>query len=389
MKKIILNENQLRYLIEVLDTQGLFNIVDKDYISKFCKKGLKKFELGKNPWCFLKEMRTNVSDDLKKSLNNSIEIMFNFYKRPYTKVLPKIIELSLNEAYKERAISFLKSIADFINNPEFDNDKTKKALKSLGELDVIPEDYLSKILENARMKEYSKYEKSFEGQNFDIRRGKLTLNYKCGDFIDEKNFTNVVKKIKQNPKLFDNLIQILQNCLQQSFVNENAKQKGDLITKTDLFTEKQGIKTKIFSTNSSFEVKKMDYGVDSYLSEFFSIFKNKSTLSLKPDYLEIYNKIIQSLFEWCQKNGTNFLNMVSQNLSGIIFENNIIVPMKYIQLYWSNRGQKGCDEKRLSIRFKVSNQNQIIGYKYTKDSDVIEEILLNVTNSNKKEDICT
>ena len=388
MKQIILSESQLKFLVEVLDTQKLFDVTDKDYISKFCKKGEKKFEFGKNPWCKLKEMRTLVSDELKTSLNDSIEVIFNFYKRPYTKVLPKIIELSLTEAYKERAISFLKSIADFISNPEFDNDKTKKSLKQLGNLEEIPEGYLSKILENVRMKEYSKYEKSFEGANFDVKRGKLSLDYKCGDFIDEKNFTNVIKKIKENPEAFDYFINTLQNCLKQSFVKENAQQKGDLITKTDLFVEKQGIKTKIFSANSSFEVKKMDYGVDSYLSEFFSIFKSRAKLALKPDYLEIYNAIIQKLFEWCQKNGKDFLRMISDNLSGIVFEDNILVPMKYIELYWSNRGQKGCDEKRLSIRFKISNQGQVIAYKYTKDSDILEQVVLNVTNSNKKEDIC-
>ena len=49
-------------------------------------------------------------------------------------------------------------------------------------------------------------------------------------------------------------------------------------------------------------------------------------------------------------------------MSGIIYEGDLIVPIEYIDLYWSNKGQRGCDEKRLSIRFRIKPEYNRIDF---------------------------
>jgi hypothetical protein len=387
MKKIILTENQLRLIVEKFKGPTLFDVSDEDYINKYCTKGIKKFEKN-NPWCDLKKIRNEVGADLVEELNKSIKILYNFYKRPYKGVLPKIIQLSLTEAYKERTISFLKAIAEFIQDKSFKDHKVRKALKSLQNQDSIDSNYLIKLLELARMAEYSKYEESFVGPNFDLRRGKLQLNYKCEELIQHNNFFDIIKKLKSNPEVFENYFDIITKCISQSF--PNTKGKGDLVSKNPLYIIENQNKVEIFPTNSSFEVKKMDYGVDSYLSEFFSVFKKTALIDLKPEYLPTYNNLMQKLYEWCEKNGSSFLGGIKSSLAGIIFDNNIIIPIDFIDLYWSNRGQKDCDEKRLTIRFKVKDGVNITGYKYTKDSEILEKIEnIQIPSKDKKFLVCT
>jgi hypothetical protein len=52
---------------------------------------------------------------------------------------------------------------------------------------------------------------------------------------------------------------------------------------------------------------------------------------------------------------------------GIFFDKNIVVPIEYINIYWSDKGQKQCKEKRLSIRFKIVDKN-VVSYIYDKNS---------------------
>lgn len=386
MRKIILTEDQLRLIVEKIKEPTLFDLGEEDFINKYCAKGVKKFE-NKNPWCELKELRNLVGEDLAQDLNNSIKVLFNFYKRPYKGVLPKIIELSLTEAYKERTISFLKAIAEFIGDKSFKDHKVRKALKSFQNQDSIDSNYLVKLLELARMAEYSKYEESFVGPNFDLKRGRLQLSYKCEELTKHDNFFDIVKTLKSNPEVFDSYFELITKCISQSF--SKTEGKGDLVSKSPLYIIENENKVEIFPPNSSFEVKKMDYGVDSYLSEFFSVFKKTELIDLKPEYLPTYNNLMQKLYEWCEKNGARFIEGVKSSLAGIVFDNNTIIPIEFIDLYWSNRGQKGCDEKRLTIRFKVKDGVTVAGYKYTKDSEILQKIEnIRIPSKDKKFLVC-
>lgn len=75
-------------------------------------------------------------------------------------------------------------------------------------------------------------------------------------------------------------------------------------------------------------------------------------------------------------------------MAGIIYENNLIVPIDKIDLYWSNKGQRGCAEKRLSIRFRIKpNLNVIQTYKYLGNS-MVEKIILDVPRNERVQIIC-
>jgi hypothetical protein len=55
----------------------------------------------------------------------------------------------------------------------------------------------------------------------------------------------------------------------------------------------------------------------------------------------------------------------------MFFENNIVVPIQHIKLYWSNKGQKTCAESRLSIRFKIVDKN-VVSYIYDRESNELQ-----------------
>ena len=57
------------------------------------------------------------------------------------------------------------------------------------------------------------------------------------------------------------------------------------------------------------------------------------------------------------------INKISDNVDGIMYDRNIIVLKRDIEFYWSNKGQRGCDERRLSIRFRIKNSN-VTAYTY-------------------------
>jgi hypothetical protein len=118
----------------------------------------------------------------------------------------------------------------------------------------------------------------------------------------------------------------------------------------------------------------MDPFVDSYLSEFLSIFKETEKIQFKGEYIGIYNELIQRLYEWLisSEEANAYIEKVKSQITGIIYENDIIVPIKYIDLYWSNKGQRGCDEKRLSIRFKIKNDvgSEIQTYRFINSNEL-------------------
>jgi len=102
----------------------------------------------------------------------------------------------------------------------------------------------------------------------------------------------------------------------------------------------------------------------------------------------VYNKIISYIFNNIKEGGVGeqFLVLIRKNLKGIIFEENVLVPMENIEIYWSNKGQSGCKEKRLSIRFKVVKNG--ITYIYNPQSNELELNTKPVSNISFKKIIC-
>jgi hypothetical protein len=142
-----------------------------------------------------------------------------------------------------------------------------------------------------------------------------------------------------SPEEFKELLENIKDCISSSLDNEIVI-KSDIVSKTPLYVMDNGQKVEVFPKGSNFEVKLMDTNIDSYLSEFFSIFKSKEVSEQKGVYLEVYNSVIKGIYSWVKNKGQKYLDNIKNNMSGIVFENYTIVPIEYIEFYWSNIGQK-------------------------------------------------
>ena len=380
--KILISESQLIRLTEkYLDQDEMF---DDDYLNTLYKETRKK----NNSAIKLLALRSSLTDQkLLTDLNRSIETLYKFFNRKNSGLLPKILELSLID--RNKTINDLKVIADFINDEEFKDDVTKKQLLKLRNMTEVPDD-LEDILKNAREKEYSKYEKEFEGDYFDLKRTALSLQYKCGEDLDN-NFLEKIQRFKSvSTDYFKKLLLKIKNCVKSS-LSDKVVIKSDIVSKTPLYVMDNGVKTEVFPSDSNFEVKKMDVNIDSYLSEFFSIFKQSKNKQYKGSYLEIYNSVIRGLYEWIEGEGQEYLDSIKNNMEGIVYENYTIVPINYIDFYWSNVGQRGCGELRLSIRFRIKQEYQnktIDAYIFNKNSDILEKKQLYVPKKEVEKVVC-
>ena len=78
-------------------------------------------------------------------------------------------------------------------------------------------------------------------------------------------------------------------------------------------------------------------------------------------------------------------------MKGIVYENYTIVPIEYIDFYWSNVGQKRCDELRLSIRFRIKSEYEnktIEVYVFNRTSDILEKKQLQVSKRAVEKVVC-
>jgi hypothetical protein len=216
--KILISESQLIRLTEkYLDQDEMF---DDDYLNTLYKETRKK----NNSAIKLLALRSSLTDQkLLTDLNRSIETLYKFFNRKNSGLLPKILELSLID--RNKTINDLKVIADFINDEEFNDDVTKKQLLKIRNMSIVPDD-LEDILKNVREKEYSKYEKEFEGDYFDLKRTALSLQYKCGENLDN-NFLEKIQRFKSvSTDDFKKLLLKIKNCVKSSLSNKVAINLG-------------------------------------------------------------------------------------------------------------------------------------------------------------------
>jgi hypothetical protein len=298
-------------------------------------------------------------------------------------MFPTIVDLSL--VSKEKTGEFLKLISDFIDNEDFTEDETRKILRKQKNTKSIPND-TEDLLRAARAKEYAKYEKRFEGKHFKKKSTRLQLNYHCSDDAKEK-LVDTLLKVHNEEQTLNFLFFRITNCLVNSFKSGTYYIKADVESTEDL-KDKEG--NVIFPSGTNFEIKKLDPFIDSYLSEFFSIFKQTENIDQRGVIGKLYNELIDKIYTWLDTNvqAEKYLEKVKDQMGGIIYDEEFIVPTKYIELYWSNKGQRGCDEKRLAIRFRINPEfNVVNGYKYV-DEDTLENLDLTVPPDEKKYVIC-
>ena len=336
----------------------------------------------KGPFCRLNHMSIFLDEETRTDLEVAMEILSDYFRFRKVGLFPKIVDLALRDG--GRTVNYLKLLADFISDDKFDETETKRVLNKQKNSKKIPTN-LEDLLTQARRLEHQSYENRFHGEYFDKNPTFLRLDYRCGDDPKDRLFT-LLKQIKSDEKTIDIVYNQIINCVQNSLNNGTYYLKADVVSKKDLKYDDKVI----FKAGTYFEVKKMDPFIDSYLSEFFSVFKETSLSKLRGEYLEVYNNLIQKVYDWLTSNpdAIEYLNKVKSQMGGIIYDYDTIVPIEHIDLYWSNKGQRSCDEKRLSIRFRIKdNINEIKTFRF-KDSETLIPIIKKVPYTEKQKVIC-
>jgi len=380
-----LNEN-----LGIWDNRGLRTVTDLPTNTVVKKKSktptiLKKLCFNQKegkPFCSLEKMSESLSEDDNVDLEVAMETLSSYFRLKNVGLFPRIVELALQD--EGRTVSYLKLIADFIVDDKYDKSETKKILNKQRNSKIVPHN-VEDLLNQARTLEHQKYEEKFIGDYFEKKPTFLRLNYYCDDDAKDTLFT-LLTKIGSEAKTIDIVFEQMIKCIQKSLTQGSYYLKADIVSKKDLKFSGETI----FPSGTHFEVKKMDPFIDSYLSEFFSIFKETEKIQFKGKYIEMYNELIQRIYEWLISNpdAESYLNKVKSQIGGIVYEYDTIVPIEYIDLYWSNKGQRGCNEKRLSIRFKIKeNVNEIKTFRF-KNTEELGSITKKVPYTEKEKVIC-
>ena len=133
-----------------------------------------------------------------------------------------------------------------------------------------------------------------------LTRTVLQLEYNCTDDIDMTliKLLEVIKKSDDDKKYekFNEIFNKVTDCL-YSFMNSDDKViKADALY--DLESPMMYDGKPVIVPGDYIEIKKMDPEVDSYLSEFFSIFKqSKLAKTKKKDYIILYNYFVEDYNE--------------------------------------------------------------------------------------------
>ena len=373
--------------MRIIITRDQYRILSEGYekiprIHSLCEQS-KKRKVDNSPFCRLEDLRSNIkSGHLLSRLDEAIEILDAFFIRKNNGSFPSLINKALED--EGRTVYFINSVAEFIQDPEFNNDQTKRKLIKVRKSSDLPVDYDS-LLTQVRYKEHQKFEKDLEGTEFKKHATSLSLSYKCGETENTSTFLDLLKKVTNKEITLSGLLFQMKGCIARSMNNGNGFIKSDVKSISDLYHESK----LIFPKDSIFEAKKMDPLIDSYLSEFFAIFKNKAAIEVKGQYIDLYREVIKNVFNWISVKGVDYLNKVRDNMAAVIFQGNIVVPIEYVELYWSNKGQRGCDEPRLSIRFRINPQYKIItAYKYTNGNSELEKVEMKVERQDTEKIIC-
>ena len=361
-KKEKLDENKhFNYIMEQI------NDGDKkeDFIYYLCNQATKR-KLKSSPFCDLKTYydQTPAKEKVLSAILTIHKFLVEGTHGLNRGAFPRLVRIALNT---EDPAQTLYIIAEFINDKTYDKDETKIKLKKYKGKDYAPlnlDDFLTVI----RSKEYSQYEDSLTKNELKLTRTVLQLEYNCTDDIDMTliKLLEVIKKSDDDKKYekFNEIFTKVTDCL-YSFMNSDDKViKADALY--DLESPMMYDGKPVIVPGDYIEIKKMDPEVDSYLSEFFSIFKqSKLAKTKKKDYIILYNYFVDMLFEWILTNGEVYRQTVLDGMSGIIYDKNVFVPRDQIDVYWSNKGQRGCDERRLSLRFRLKpGLKNMVGYVY-------------------------
>lgn len=244
---------------------------------------------------------------------------------------------------------------------------------------------IEQYLNLTKNRSYNLYEKSFEKGPF--KRINKIYNLKYREALEEKGFKKLLDKAYNQiyastdsdidyygviEGLSDKLITAI-----HSLYRKGDAVKADLVALQDI-KDINGFT--VIPSGGYVEVKMRDYHLDSYLSEYFSIYKESD---IHPKYktnemVKIYNDVINSLYKKIKTSTLPILEDITSNFYGIFFGEHsyegkmlpVFIPSKYIDIYWSNKGKvETTKQLRLSIRYRL-NSESLEGYLYDRERSI-------------------
>lgn len=330
-------------------------------------------------YCELVGILDSLQELPRQETYNAIKDIYNFFK-PEKKDNRTLFKKTIQAVLKnENPSNALNLISKFLRDPEFDKDGIKRALYDFRHSDGdIPQDVLEDFLKRARFKEYTKYENSFAGNNFDVVRGSIKFSHGYED-----TFWKVVLGVSTKKYDIDTVVKTVAQTILTTDITKLIN-KADLTVKNDLMVGDKVIVPK----GGKIEVKKLDYELDSYFSEFFAIYKNKlPDIAYTDEFIETYNEIIDGVYTIVKEKGQHLIDAIVNGFSAIMYDGNLLVMKDDIQLYWSNKGQRGCNEHRLSIRYRLVKP-EIMAYIYNSKTHSNQLIPQEISVDVKPEVVC-
>jgi hypothetical protein len=307
-------------------------------------------------YCQLYQLSQNLEGHLKERLDKDLNDIYDFLRkdlkvdnrRKFHGLIWKILD-------HDNPANSINLVANYVRNTD-NVDEVVKTLNSFRKK-FVGEEGLEEFLKKAKFSEYTKYETSFVGHHFHRHPTFLRLKYKSNS--DDKHIIDLIEDILMGRDKLSNVVAELYQSIRDNYSAEEMV-KGDLICIKPLF-DSDG--NEVIKVGESVEVKKLDYQADSYLSEFFSIYKRKDLPEhvYTDEFLEVYNKVIDGLFTAFQINGGDILEDIKKDFAGIMYDGNQFIKDSDIDFYWSNKGRSTCKQHRLSIRYRI-NKPIVIGY---------------------------
>jgi hypothetical protein len=358
-------------------------------------KGTKTRERGLE----LKKMLSSIEgledkETFEKYFRKIAELISKYKSK--TIAIKKLAEIVYDLAQKDINVAKqqIEDIIKIFEDPRFADKHKNRLIKILTDRGNVDLDNFY----NETKRAYADYENSFaEGENspFSIYRTSpqlkvlLLKDYSYNNMvISAREFNSQDSDISKVLYLIEKLISVkiygdandiiskiissLSFTFNFNYSPENVK--ADLMLRDSLIYEDRITKkvVRIAQKGGLMEIKYKKFKEPSYLSEFFKIDASNVNYSLIIEGLSKIPKItdvktafkvfMSSLIGNLKKtmvttDGEKIIEHLTNNLSGIIFKDNIFIPKSDISFYWNSVGYANRD--RLSIWYKVSGNPTI------------------------------
>jgi hypothetical protein len=311
-----------------------------------------------------------------KRLNQLLSSLLSLDETDMYNKMDAVIKIFNDDRFKVGDMKALMKILLSDDNIDF-NEFYNKAIKTYREYElsfvegddqkVFTEYFTSPRLEVVMRGDYNYGNVGFSKNEF---------NYQKTDVLKAKYLLtklSQIKSFKPAEQIIEEVISNIKFGIVFDFSDKNIKADLKLLKDLYYFNPKLMKSIVVGYQGNYTEIKRKDFDKLDFLSEFFKVDATKdnkeilvSELSKMPklkDPTQGFNIFMESLVNNLRRTlistdqGNNIINHLTKNLSGMIFKDNVFIPIKDINFEWGNKGY--ANKPRLSILYKVSDDPNI------------------------------